>query len=286
MRLETFLFQTGEYGLYLAVLVSFLALLLRKTARGGPAAKGIRFAETLAAIVSFAVLAVITVMVVARTVRTGHSPFTSMYEFSVSFVWGILLVGGLFFLKYRNLVIQCFVLAIALLLMRYAAALPSASAPLVPALQNNLLLAAHVFSAVIAYGAFTVGFAASVLLLVQQNNRFRSLPAKEKLEGISYHSVVIGFPFMTLVIVLGAIWADVAWGSFWSWDPKETASLITWLLYAGYLHARVLRKWKGKYSAILLIVGFVAVLFTFFGNYLFGGCTRTCKPARLWRKLN
>ena len=75
----------------------------------------------------------------------------------------------------------------------------------------------------------------------------------------------------TLVIVLGAIWADIAWGMFWSWDPKETASLVTWLIYAGYLHARVLRKWRGRKCAALLIVGFVAVLFTFFGNYLFGG---------------
>lgn len=97
------------------------------------------------------------------------------------------------------------------------------------------------------------------------------MPTRDKLEGISYHSVMVGFPFMTLVIVLGAIWADIAWGSFWSWDPKETASLITWLLYAGYLHTRLLKKWRGKKSAVLLIVGFIAVLFTFFGNYLFGG---------------
>jgi cytochrome c-type biogenesis protein CcsB len=156
-------------------------------------------------------------------------------------------------------------------LLIYIGTLSPEVSPLMPALQNSLLLSAHVFAAVIAYGAFTIGFLSSILYLVQRNDRFGALPARDKLEWISYHSVMVGFPFMTLVIVLGAIWADIAWGSFWSWDPKETASLITWLLYAGYLHTRLLKKWRDKKSAILLIVGFIAVLFTFFGNYLFGG---------------
>ena len=76
---------------------------------------------------------------------------------------------------------------------------------------------------------------------------------------------------MTLVIVLGALWADIAWGRYWGWDPKETASLVTWLIYAVYLHTRIVNKWQGKKSAILLVIGFIAVLFTFFGNYIFSG---------------
>ena len=94
---------------------------------------------------------------------------------------------------------------------------------------------------------------------------------KDIFDIISYRSVVIGFPFLTLTIVLGAIWADIAWGRYWSWDPKETASLVTWLIYAVYMHARLMRGWRGKKTAILLIVGFGAILLTFFGNYIFTG---------------
>jgi ABC-type transport system involved in cytochrome c biogenesis permease subunit len=71
--------------------------------------------------------------------------------------------------------------------------------------------------------------------------------------------------------VLGALWADIAWGRYWGWDPKETASLVTWLLYGGYLHARLVAGWRGTRSNILLIVGFAGVLFTYFGNYFLGG---------------
>ena len=83
--------------------------------------------------------------------------------------------------------------------------------------------------------------------------------------------MVIGFPFLTLAILLGAFWANIAWGRYWGWDPKETASLVTWLIYAAYLHARAVRGWRGIRSAVLIIVGFVAVLLTFFGNYIFTG---------------
>jgi ABC-type transport system involved in cytochrome c biogenesis permease subunit len=82
---------------------------------------------------------------------------------------------------------------------------------------------------------------------------------------------MVGFPAMFLTIVLGAVWADIAWGRYWSWDPKETASLVTWLIYGGYLHARVLRGWRGNRSAALLILGFGATLFTYFGNLFLGG---------------
>ena len=82
---------------------------------------------------------------------------------------------------------------------------------------------------------------------------------------------MVGFPMMALVIILGALWADIAWGTYWSWDPKETASLVTWLIYGGYLHARVMRGWRGERSAALLILGFGATLFTYYGNLFFGG---------------
>ena len=126
--------------------------------------------------------------------------------------------------------------------------------------------------ALVVLVALGVGlFAAAVLHLVQPPQGRRGLPGPELLDEISYRAVTVGFPFLTLVIVLGAFWAEVAWGSYWSWDPKETASLVTWLIYGAYLHARVVRGWRGNRAAWLLVVGFGATLFTYFGNLFFGG---------------
>ena len=84
-------------------------------------------------------------------------------------------------------------------------------------------------------------------------------------------SMMVGFPMLALVIILGAVWAEIAWGAYWSWDPKETASLVTWLIYGGYLHARVMRGWSGDRSAWFVVGGFAATMFTYFGNYFFSG---------------
>jgi hypothetical protein len=109
------------------------------------------------------------------------------------------------------------------------------------------------------------------MYLVQPDGGRWGLPKPSVLDEIGYRAIVVGFPFLTLVIVLGAVWADVAWGRYWSWDPKETASLVTWLIYGAYLHARVVRGWRGQRAAVLLLVGFAATLFTYFGNLFFGG---------------
>ena len=116
-----------------------------------------------------------------------------------------------------------------------------------------------------------MAFASAILYLVNTDQGRRGLPRRELLDEISYKAVMVGFPFLTLTIVLGAVWANEAWGTYWSWDPKETASLVTWLIYGSYLHARVVRGWRGQRAALLLLVGFGAVLFTYFGNYFFGG---------------
>jgi ABC-type transport system involved in cytochrome c biogenesis permease subunit len=209
----------------------------------------------------------ITVSLIVRGISTSHGPFSNMYEFAAAFSWGIVIMGLLFQWRYKIPVISAIGTLIALMLLLFARTLPSQSSPLVPALQQSLLLTTHVASAVISYGAFTIGFGAAVLLIIKGNKGNES----DALDEISYHTVLVGFPFMTLVIVLGALWADVAWGKYWSWDPKETASLVTWLLYASYLHARIMRGWKGRRAAILLVIGFAAVLVTFFGNYVFNG---------------
>ncbi len=225
-----------------------------------------RLPASLTLISALAAILFITLSLIARATITGHGPFSNMYEFAVAFAWGILTVEVFFWWRYHILVLNLMSTLIALGLLVFAQFQSSRVVPLMPALQQSLLLTTHVASAVISYGAFAVGFSAAILYLVRGKQSESNI-----LDGISYHTVMIGFPFMTLVIILGALWADIAWGSYWSWDPKETASLVTWLLYAAYLHARVVRGWRGRRAAILLIIGFGAVLLTFFGNYIFSG---------------
>ncbi len=213
----------------------------------------------------------LTASLVFRTLATGHGPFANQYEFSVAFGWGILVAFAYFEWRYRVRMLALLVLPIAGALLLYAMTVGSTAVPLVPALQNNLLLSVHVAVAILAYGAFSVACAAGVLYLIQPEGGRRGLPRPELLDEIGYRAVVIAFPLMTLTIILGAVWADIAWGTYWSWDPKETASLVTWLIYGAYLHARVVRGWRGRRAAWLLMAGFGAVLFTFFGNLFFGG---------------
>ena len=153
--------------------------------------------------------------------------------------------------------------------------------PLVPALQNNLLLTVHVAVAIVAYGSFTIAFGAAFLYLIQPQGGRWGLPKPETLDEIGYRAIVIGFPFLTLTLILGALWAERAWGAYWSWDPKETASLVTWLIYGAYLHARVVRGWRGQRAAWLLVIGFAATLFTYFGNLLLRRAAQLRRPERL-----
>jgi len=149
--------------------------------------------------------------------------------------------------------------------------------PLVPALQSNWLTI-HVTTCFFGYASFAVSFGISILYLIREKKDVQKsvqatwLPSASTLDEINYKSIVIGFPMLTLGIITGAAWANYAWGSYWSWDPKETWSLITWFIYAASLHARFTRGWRGKKAAVLSIGGFAAVLFTYFGvNYLISG---------------
>lgn len=216
-------------------------------------------------------LLAVTVTIISRTIETGHGPFSSMYEFAIAFGWGVIAAGIFYRWRYKTGAVMNIGLIVALLLLIFARVQYVSPSGLVPALQQSALLSAHVASAVVAYGTLTIGFGAAILYIIQSRRNSVWLPDLTTLDTISYHSVLIGFPFLTVLIILGALWADVAWGKYWSWDPKETASLVTWLIYAGYMHARVLRGWRGNKAAVLLIVGFLAIVFTFLGNYIFSG---------------
>lgn len=213
----------------------------------------------------------LTASLTFRAIAAGHGPFSNMYEFSLAFAWGALALYLYFEFQYQLRTLSLLVLPVAVGMMTYATTVPSDIQPLVPALQHNLLLTIHVAVAIIAYGAFAIAFGAAVLFLFQRRDTIRWLPQSGILDEIGHKAVMVGFPAMALTIILGAVWADIAWGRYWSWDPKETASLVTWLIYGGYLHARVIRGWRGTRSAGLLILGFGATLFTYYGNLFFGG---------------
>jgi cytochrome c-type biogenesis protein CcsB len=133
-----------------------------------------------------------------------------------------------------------------------------------PALKSNWLLV-HVITCFFGYAAFGLAFGAAILYLARGFTNRLQAPAPGLLDRLIYRAAVIGFIFLTLGILTGAVWAETAWGRYWSWDPKETASLITWLIYAALLHARLVQGWQGRPIAWLAVAGFGAVLFTYLG---------------------
>jgi cytochrome c-type biogenesis protein CcsB len=285
-KLSEYSFVAGLLAAGLAFLCYALAILLARVGSSRPALvaagagggtvtlggfRGVAGLATYGTLIGWLSFVFLTASLVLRTVAVGHGPFANQYEFAVSFAWGVLGAYLFFERRYHLRTLGLIALPIAILMLLYATTISSTSEPLVPALQNNLLLTVHVAVAIVAYGSFSVAFGAALLYLLQPEGGRRGLPRPEILDEISYRAVVIGFPFLTLTIILGALWAEVAWGTYWSWDPKETASLVTWLIYGAYLHARVVRGWHGRRSAMLLMIGFGATLFTYFGNLFFGG---------------
>ena len=207
-----------------------------------------------------------------RAVVVGRGPWGNMFEFSVAFAFSMM--GGYLFLQRRYAIrsIGFLPLGVALAMLLYASSLPSDIKPLVPALQNAPLLTIHVGMAVLSYGIFATSFAAGVAYLVQgQNDRFAWLPSHKVLDEAAYRAVIIGFPIFATMIILGSWWASIAWSRYWGWDPKETAALVTWLIYAIYLHARNQRSWAGRPAALLLVIGFGMVLVTYSGSLWFSG---------------
>jgi cytochrome c-type biogenesis protein CcsB len=210
----------------------------------------------------------------------GYIPLSNMYESLIFFSWTIVFIYLILELKYRQRVIGVFVTPFAFLAIALTSIIPGIDAkitPLVPALQSNWLTI-HVTTCFFGYAAFAVSFGISILYLVRERTEVgkrvgsRWLPSTPLLDEVNYKSIVIGFPMLTLGIATGAAWANYAWGTYWSWDPKETWSLITWFIYAAFLHARFTRDWRGRKAALLSIFGFTAVLFTYFGvNYLLSG---------------
>lgn len=204
---------------------------------------------------------------ILRTIISGRLPLSSGNEFILSFVF--LMILFYLFLERKSQVREAgwIVTSIAALLILFVTISSKGqlgtATYLMPALKSPWL-AIHVLTATIAYASFALGAGLAVIHLRQKGENHQ--------EERIYRIVGAGFVMLSLSIVLGAIWAEQAWGSYWSWDPKEDWALITWIIYALYLHLHRKMSWKGEKASWMVIGGFILVLFTFFGvNYLFSG---------------
>jgi cytochrome c-type biogenesis protein CcsB len=260
---------------YMVSTLAFMAFLASKN-------KTVGFAGTLAAIFGFVAQ---TTAIGLRWKESydlgrGHAPLSNLFESVVFFSWTIILIFLLLDFKYKYKAIGFFVVPFALLGMAWAQlGLDSGIEPLVPALQSNWLLY-HVVTCFLGYAAFAVACGISIMYLIREKQEDSSasspaggviamFPSVKVLDDLNYKAIMIGFPLLTLGIVTGAAWANYAWGTYWSWDPKETWSLIVWFVYAAFLHARITRGWVGRRAAILSVIGFAATIFCYLGVNLF-----------------
>jgi cytochrome c-type biogenesis protein CcsB len=254
--------------------VAYLCLLVAGVAYIAHLLWGRRIVGYGGTVLSFLGLAALSVGLVSRGIESGHWPLASTYEFSLVFVWSMVLVYLLLERVMGTRGGGAFVLPIAFLLYSYARfGIPDSAQtpqPLVPALRS-LWLQLHAGTAAIAYGAFAVACGGGVMVLVGEFTSRRrgggdtGLPSLQFSDRFTYWAVAFGYPFMSLAILTGAIWAQVAWGRYWGWDIKETWALLIWLIYTLFLHLRTIRGWRGRPVAGLSIIGFAVVLFTFLG---------------------
>ncbi|MEI6305957.1 MAG: c-type cytochrome biogenesis protein CcsB [Deltaproteobacteria bacterium] len=204
--------------------------------------------------------------------RGKHLPLTNMQE-SLSFFSLAIVIGFIIFeRRYKVTTLGSFITPMALLMFVVSAVLHGEARPLPPVLQSNWFWI-HALLAFFSYAAFTIAAGVAVMYLLQRHflkakhfgGLFQKLPALDTMDEISYRCMAFGFPLLTVAIISGAIWSQKAMGSYWIWDPKQTWSLITWLIYAALLHGRLSAGWRGRRAALLSIVGFIVLLITFFG---------------------
>jgi len=259
-------------AIYAIAFVLFTIELASKATEGKLSAKFPRMAMALTWI-AFVLQLAATIM---RGLAASRVPWANMYEFSMT---GTLIIVAVFLftnLKWNLRFLGAFITGLVLILLGLAATRYYVEiVPLPPALQSYWLVI-HVFVATLATGFFALGFSLSVLQLMQQRREVAvvngkktrmvglvRLPDAVALENYAYRLIIIGFIFWTFTLIAGAIWADKAWGRYWGWDTKEVWTFIIWTIYAGYIHARATRGWRGTRSAILAMVGFGAVMFNF-----------------------
>ena len=218
----------------------------------------------LAWYVFLAAFALHTVFLVARGVAAKRIPLSNQFEFANAFAWGVALM--LIFIRGRMKADWITVAAMpaALLVMTYAALQPMEIYDLMPALRSAWF-GVHIGSAVLSYSAFVIAGVSGLRYLLAVKKNSADERALDQMDYLSYRMITFGFLFLTVVILSGAIWAEQAWSSFWSWDPKETWALITWIIYAVYLHLRLRQKKEAPFLAWYVVISVPVVLFTFVG---------------------
>lgn len=237
---------------------------------------GIRWLGWMATSITIISWALMTVGLVGRSLAAGHWPLTNRYEFALCLVWVIVSIYLLLEISWRERRAGAYILAVALLVATYAVTRPvdaRAVAPLLPALRSAWLQV-HVLTSLVGYGAFGVAAGLGLMQLLNRPSLIareeteemdKGRPSVEGLECTIERAVALGFPWLTLGILSGAIWAQNAWGRYWDWDPKESWALVIWLWYLLILHLSPLPRWRGQRLAGLVALGFGIVLFTFVG---------------------
>ena len=218
-------------------------------------------------------------MQISGTFAPWSNQFEAMAYVSFATIAGYLLLE----LKYGIKAIGAFVVSIGFIAMGAASLLPyryQTAEPLVPAL-NSYWIYIHVSITLTSYAAFAMAGGLGVMYLLKERAERRGMaatsvyatfPSLEKIDELGYKAVMVGFPLLAFGTILGAMWANYAWGGYWSWDPKETWALIVWLIYGAYIHARMNRGWEGHRAAIYQIFGLLMVVFCFWGvNFLLSG---------------
>jgi cytochrome c-type biogenesis protein CcsB len=239
-----------------------------------------------------------TVYLALRWLEAGRAPFSNMFESLVLFAWAIVVVFLALQMRRKIHVLAAATALLAVLTLAFPSTYEADIKPLMPALRSNWLTF-HVFTCFLGYGGVAVAFLSSLSYLIMARGSTPLAPAPANpvaqsepstppaqqvqapapraeliagLETVTDKAIAFGFLFLTVGIISGAVWANAAWGTYWSWDPKETWSLITWLAYAVFLHCRFVRGWRGQRAAWISILGFASVIFTYCGvNYLLSG---------------
>ncbi len=217
--------------------------------------------------------------IVSRGISEHRVPWGNMYEFVAAITCMAVIVLVLVSVRYRAYYIGLFVLVpVVLALALSVTVIYTPAGALVPALQSYWI-AIHVTSMIVATGLYIVGIVVTVMYLMVDRYQRRTaaglpsrvggiieyLPGAKVLDQLSYRTILFAFPVWTFGIIAGAIWADQAWGRYWGWDPKETWSFITWVVYAGFLHARATAGWRGRRAAYIQVAGFCCLMFNLIG---------------------
>jgi cytochrome c-type biogenesis protein CcsB len=255
--------------------VAFWVILLATLVYFVVVALGVRPLRLPAFILSVLGTILLLIALIIRTVLAGHLPVTSLYEYLSLTALTVMIAFIVFYGIWWLPLLGALANPVALLLMVTASLFPSEiEAQLIPALQS-FWLEIHVTLAALGEGAFAVAAVCSAMYLALRKakpNPKGNLPNVELLDKIAYRAMAVGYPLFTIgALVAGAIWAEIAWGAWWSWDPKETGAFVVWVLASLYLHARLSRGWKGKRTAILAILVFVFAILTLLANTILGG---------------